>query len=75
MSSLKPTAVGISTGAIIPKEVLARLGVGEGDTLYLTETADGAYHLTACDPEFAGRMAKADDIMSRDRNTLHALAK
>lgn len=75
MASLKLTTVGSSTGAVIPKEVLARLKVGKGDTLFLTETADGGYHLTAFDPEFARKMAKAEAIMNRYRNTLHVLAK
>ncbi len=74
MTTLKLTAVGTSTGVVIPKEMLARLGVAKGDALFVTETPDGGYRLTPYDPGFAARMAKADDIMRRYRNTLHVLA-
>lgn len=75
MTQLKLTAIGTSTGVVIPKDMLARLGVGNGDVLYLSETPDGGYHLTAYDPDFAARMDKAEAIMKRYRNTLAVLAK
>ena len=75
MPTLKLTAVGTSTGVVIPKEMLARLDVGRGDVLHAIETPDGGYRLTPSDPEFATRMDKADEIMRRYRNTLHALAR
>lgn len=75
MDSLKLTAVGTSTGVVIPKTMLKRLNVAKGDSLYVTETPDGGYHLTAYDPDFAAKMQMAEDIMSRYRNTLHVLAK
>ena len=74
MTKLKLTAVGTSTGVIIPKEMLARLNVGKGDVLYAVETPDGDYRLTPYDPGFAEKMDKADEIMRRYRNTLHVLA-
>jgi putative addiction module antidote len=73
-ASLKITKIGNSAGIILPKEVLARLRVGPGDTLHLTEAPDGV-RLTASDPEFADQMARAERIMRRDRNILRALAK
>jgi putative addiction module antidote len=75
MNSLKLTTIGTSTGVVIPKDMLARLNVAKGDTLYAVETADGGYHLTPYNPEFAEKMAKAEDIMKRYRNTLHVLAQ
>jgi len=75
MNALKLTAIGTSTGVVIPKDVLARLNVGKGDMLYLTEAPNGGYHLTAYDPSFAEKMEKADAIMRRYRNTLNVLAK
>ena len=75
MTKLKLTAVGTSTGLVIPKEMLTRLNVGKGDVLYAIETPDGGYRLTPYDPEFAERMDKADEIMRRYRNTMHVLAK
>jgi putative addiction module antidote len=75
MTTLKLTAVGTSTGLVIPREMLKRLNVGKGDVLYAVETPDGGYRLTPFDPGFAEKMDKADDIMRRYRNTLHVLAK
>jgi len=75
MAALKLTAIGTSTGVIIPKEMLARLRVSKGDMLYVSETPDGGYHLTAHDPDFATKMDKAEAIMKRYRNTLAVLAK
>lgn len=75
MTTLKLTTIGTSTGVIIPKEMLARMKVGKGDALYAVEAADGSYRLTPYDPAFARKMEKADDIMRRYRNTLHALAQ
>jgi putative addiction module antidote len=75
MTALKLTAIGTSTGVVIPKEMLARMNLSKGDTLYVTEAPDGGYHLTPYDPGFAEKMVKVDDIMKRYRNTLHILSK
>ena len=75
MATLRLTAVGASTGVVIPEEMLTRLNVAKGDALYAVETPDGGYRLTPYDPEFAGKMDKAEEIMRRYRNTLHVLAK
>lgn len=71
---LKITKIGNSAGVILPKEVLAKLRVGPGDALYLTEAPDGV-RLTATDPDFAADMEMAEEIMREDRNILRALAK
>ncbi len=75
MTTLKLTAVGTSTGMVIPKEMLTRLNVAKGDMLYAVELPDGGYRLTPYDPAFADKMTKAEDIMKRYRNALHVLAK
>ncbi len=49
--------------------------VRKGDTLHLTETADGGYRLTPYNPELARQMALAEEIMHNDREVLRALAK
>ena len=49
MTTLKLTSIGSSTGAVIPKEMLTRLKVEKGDSLYAIETAEG-YLLTPYDP-------------------------
>ena len=71
---LKIKKIGNSAGVILPKELLARLRVGEGDTLYASEAPDGI-RLTASDPEFEARMALAERIMREDRDILRVLAK
>ena len=72
--ALKITRIGNSAGIVLPKDVLARLRVGPGDTLHLTEAPDGV-RLTAHDPDFAATLELAEEIMREDRNILRELAK
>jgi putative addiction module antidote len=72
---LKIRKIGNSLGVVLPKEMLSRLGAGDGARLYLTDAPEGGYRLTPYDPSFAEKMAKAEDIIGRYRNTLHILAK
>lgn len=75
MYALKLRSVGTSTGTTIPKELLAKLRVAEGDTVFVTEAADGSFRLTPYNPAFADQMEIAERIMREDRDVLHALAK
>ncbi len=70
---LKITTVGNSAGIVLPKELLARLRLEKGDTLYVTELPDGV-KLSAFDSEFAKQMEVAERIMRKDRNLLRKLA-
>ncbi len=74
MTALKLTTIGNSVGMVLPKELLARLGVGKGDTLYAIETEDGL-RLTVSDAEFEAQMKVARRLMKKWRNVLHELAK
>jgi putative addiction module antidote len=74
MIALKITTVGNSAGVVLPREVLARLKVQRGDTVYLVETPDG-FRITPYDEEFARQMDAAERIMREDRDVLRALAK
>ena len=74
MVKLKLTTVGSSTGVVLPKEVLARLKVQKGDTLFLTDSSDG-YRITPYDPEFEQQMELARRVMRDRRNVLKELAK
>jgi putative addiction module antidote len=74
MSALKLTQIGNSVGLILPKELLAKLGVGKGDTVYAIETENGI-RLTTADPEFESQMEVAREIMKRRRAVLRELAK
>ncbi len=71
---LKVTTVGNSTGIILPKELLEKLRIGKGDTLYVTETP-GGIELSPYDEEFATQMDLAESIMREDRNVLRKLAE
>ena len=74
MIKLKLTAVGNSAGVVLPKEALARMKLDKGDTVYLTETADG-FRLTPYNPEFETQMTAARKIMKKRRAVLRELAK
>jgi putative addiction module antidote len=75
MIALKIRKLGRSLGVVLPKEVIDRLQTGVGQRLFLIEAVDGDYRLTSYDPTFAEKMAKAEEIMKRYRNTLRILAK
>ncbi len=68
------TTVGNSTGIILPKELLEKLRLGKGDTLYVTETPRGV-ELSPYDGEFATQMEIAESIMGEDRDVLRKLAE
>jgi putative addiction module antidote len=74
MVKLKITTVGSSAGVVLPKEVLSRLKVVKGDSLFLVESPEG-YRLTPYDPEFEEQMALAERVMRQRRNVLKELAK
>ncbi len=71
---LKLRKVGNSVAMIVPKHVRQKLGVKEGDAVYLTETPDG-YRLSPYDPEFSRQMELAREIQSKHRDALRELAK
>lgn len=71
---LKIRKIGNSLGASIPKEILEQMSVGEGDSLYVTQTPDGI-QLTPYDPEFESAMEAAKNITNRYRNAMKELAK
>lgn len=74
MVTLKVTQVGNSLGMVLPKEVLARLKLGKGDSLFLSDGPDG-WRVSPYDPEIAEQLDHAAQIMRRRRSVLHELAK
>ncbi len=74
MHQLKLTQIGNSVGAVFPRELLNRLHLDKGDSLYVTETPDGL-RITKHNPEFAEQMQAARDIMKKRRAVLHELAQ
>ena len=71
---LKLRKVGNSLALIVPKHARQKMGVKEGDAVYLTETPDG-YQITPYDPEFARQMELAEKGMKKFRNALRELAR
>ena len=74
MFTLKLTQIGNSVGVILPKEVLARLKVERGETVFITETPDG-YALTPYDPSLEQQIKAGREFMHEYRNTFRQLAK
>lgn len=74
MFALKLTQIGNSVGVVLPKELLARLHLEKGDTVYATESPEGV-RLTAFDPAFEEQMKLAREVMKSRRNVLRELAK
>jgi putative addiction module antidote len=74
MSALKLTQIGNSVGLILPKEALARLKLAKGDTVFLTESANGL-NLTPYDPELEEQLKLGREFMHDYRDTFHQLAK
>ncbi len=74
MTALKLSRIGNSVGVVLPKDVLAKLRVREGDRVYLTEAPDG-FHISPFDPELAHQMDVAEQVMRDNRDVLRQLAK
>ena len=74
MFTLKLTQIGNSVGVVLPKDLLSKLNLDKGDSLFVTESPDGL-RMTAHDPAFELQMQVARDLMKERRNVLHELAK
>ncbi|OGT01244.1 MAG: transcriptional regulator [Gallionellales bacterium RBG_16_57_15] len=74
MHALKLTQIGNSVGLILPKEVLARLKLEKGDTVFVTETPDGVA-MTPYDPSLEEQIDAGRAFMRDFRDTFHELAK
>jgi putative addiction module antidote len=71
---LKLIKIGNSAGVILPKEVMARLGIELGDSLDIVDVPGGV-QLQRHDDGFAAQMEVARATMKRRRNALRELAK
>ncbi len=74
MYSLKLRKIGSSFGVILPKEVLEKLHLSEGDQLFADATPDGL-QLTPYDPDFEAAMQAFSSTRKKYRNALRQLAK
>ncbi len=71
----KVRKIGNSLGIVLSKEALQTLKVSEGDTLYLTEGAQGTLRVTPDKAGFDDKMKVAESLMNRYRNAFRELAK
>ena len=74
MHAIKLRKVGKSVGLVLPKELLTKLNVREGETIYLTDTKDG-FRITPYKQEFEAQMQAAEKVMNEDRDILRELSK
>ena len=74
MTTLKLIQIGNSLGVILPKEILARLKLEKGDTVFVTDTPGGVT-LTPFDPTVDEQVALGRDFMRDYRDTFRQLAK
>ena len=74
VTKLKIRSIGTSYGVILPKEMLDRLNLSEGDELFAVEIG-GQLRLSPYNPDFEKAMDAAKDIVKRYRNALRAMAK
>jgi putative addiction module antidote len=74
MHVLKLTQIGNSVGVILPKEILSRLKLEKGASVFVTETP-GGYVLTPYDPTLAEQIEIGREFMQANRDTFHQLAK
>jgi len=72
---LKLRKIGNSVGVVLPKEALAHLHAGEGDTVCVTEATDGSLRLSPTKPEVMRQLEAAEHVIRRYRNALRELAK
>jgi putative addiction module antidote len=67
--------IGNSTGLILPKELLARLKLAEGDRLYVVEQTERGMKLSPYDPKHAKAMELVRRSFRKYADTYKALAK
>lgn len=73
-NTLKIVTVGDSVGIILSKEILEKLRVQKGDSIFAIETSKGI-ELIPYNPEFAEQMKIAERVMREDRDALRKLAE
>ena len=67
--------IGNSLGLILPKELLARLKLKEGDKFHIVEQTERGIKLSPYDPKHAKAMAIARRSFRKYADTYKALAK
>lgn len=67
-------AIGNSAGTTIPKPMLERYQLAEGDRIFLVETEDGIL-ITPYDPDFSEAMKLYEEGAKKYRNAMRELAE
>ncbi len=74
MKTVKLRKVGNSYGLTLPKELLEKYNLKEGEALYIVEGQDG-FKLSPYDPEFEQWATTFDRTNKKFKNALNELAK
>ena len=74
MHTLKLTQIGNSVGVILPKEMLSKLKLEKGQSVFVSETPEG-FVLTPYDPALEEQVQAGRAFMRDFRDTFHQLAK
>ncbi len=74
MYQLKLTQIGNSIGIVLPKELLAKLRLDKGDSVFVTDSPAGVV-LTPYDPKIEEQLNLGRKFMRQYRDTFRALAK
>lgn len=74
MARLKLRKIGNSVGVVLPKEILARLKLGAGDEVFVSDAPHGVT-LSTLSPEAQRQVEIGRDVMKRYREVLAALAQ
>ena len=75
MIHVKITAIGNSAGVLLPKELLARLGVERGDTLEVVDDGGPGLRFVKSDDAYCRALAAGRECMDRYPLALAELAK
>lgn len=73
-TAVKITAIGNSVGIVLPKEILNRLHVEKGDSLYITDAPEGVL-LSPYNAAFARKLEAFEQVMRENRDVLKKLAE
>jgi putative addiction module antidote len=73
-TTVKITTIGNSVGIVLPKEILARLHVEKGDTLYITESPEGV-RLSPYNVAIEQKLDAFEQVMRENRDVLKKLAE
>ncbi|MGH7548557.1 MAG: AbrB/MazE/SpoVT family DNA-binding domain-containing protein [Gemmatimonadales bacterium] len=75
VATVKLRKQGGSLAATLPADLVKKLGVRAGESLYLVEVTPGEFRLTAHDPATVAALKAHDKIMRQYRDAFRALAE